>query len=93
ATGTGYTGRAGDTLAYTFRATNSGNQTLTGVTISDPHAGLGTLTYTWSGAAGRLAPGQSVTATASYTVTQADVDAGAITNTATVTGTTPAPPA
>ncbi|WP_097180963.1 CARDB domain-containing protein [Curtobacterium sp. 314Chir4.1] len=88
-TGTGYTGRAGDTLTYAFRATNSGNQTLTGVTITDPHTGLGTLTYTWPGAAGRLAPGQSVTATASYTVTQADVDAGAVANRATVSGITP----
>ncbi|OII15784.1 hypothetical protein BIU97_14030 [Curtobacterium sp. MCBA15_009] len=89
ATGTGYTGRAGDTLDYSFRATNTGNQTLTGVTITDPHAGLGALTYQWPGTAGRLAPGQTVTATASYTLTQADVDAGTVANRATVSGTNP----
>ncbi|MFJ4076201.1 AraC family transcriptional regulator [Curtobacterium sp. NPDC089991] len=89
ATDAGYTGAAGDTLDYTFLATNAGNQTLTGVTITDPHAGLGTLTYRWPGAAGRLAPGQSVTATAPYTVTQADVDGGTVSNRATVSGTNP----
>jgi uncharacterized repeat protein (TIGR01451 family) len=35
---------------------------------------------------GGLAPGVSVTCTASYTVRQADVDAGSVTNSATVTG-------
>src|SRR5690606_20347673 len=35
------------------------------------------------------APGQSVTATASYTLTQADRDAGIVENTATTTGTPP----
>jgi len=89
ATRDGWTGRAGDTLRYSFRATNTGNQTLTGVTVTDPLPGLGTLTYSWPGAAGRLAPGESVTATAGYTVTQADVDAGTVANRATVSGTTP----
>ena len=89
ATGSGYTGRAGDTLVYTFRVTNSGNQTLTNVAITDPHAGLGAMTYSWPGTAGRLTPGQSATATASYTLTQADVDAGTVANRATASATTP----
>jgi uncharacterized repeat protein (TIGR01451 family) len=83
-------GEAGDTIQYEFTATNSGNVTLTGVTISDPLPGLSTLVYTWPGQPGVLAPGQSVVATASYTVTQQDVDGpGEVTNTATATGTGP----
>ena len=81
----------GDTITYTFRATNTGNVTLTGVTITDPLPGLSALAYDWSGAiaSGRLAPTQSVTATATLVVTQEHVDAGWIRNTATASGTPP----
>ena len=70
----------GTVITYTFTATNSGNVTLTAVSITDPRAGLSALTYTWPGTAGRLLPGQVVTATATYTTTAADVTAGTITN-------------
>nr|WP_228507464.1 DUF11 domain-containing protein [Frigoribacterium sp. VKM Ac-2530] len=85
----GSAGRAGDALEYRFSATNRGTVTLTGVGITDPLAGLGTLAYTWPGAAGRLAPGETVTATARYVVTQADADAGSVANRAAVRGATP----
>ncbi|GAB3396076.1 hypothetical protein GCM10027568_29420 [Humibacter soli] len=86
----GTSGRVGQTLEYSFTATNTGNTTLTGVTIVDPLPGLSSITYTWPGTVGVLAPGQVVTATATYTVTQVDVDGLAgVTNTATVTGTPP----
>ena len=82
-------GAVGSVITYSFSARNSGNVTLTGVTIADPHAGLSALSYSWPGPAGTLAPGQTVTATATDTVTQADVDAGSIRNTSTATGTPP----
>lgn len=87
----GATGIAGDTVDYTFDVTNTGNTTLTGVGIADPLDGLSALTFgAWPAATGVLLPGQAVSATATYTLTQADVDAGRVDNTATTTGTTPA---
>ncbi|GMA28798.1 beta strand repeat-containing protein [Arenivirga flava] len=85
------TGAVGDTVSYTFSARNSGNVTLTGVAITDQLAGLSALSYgTWpSGTTGTLQPGQTVTATATYTIKQADVNAGAVDNTATASGTAP----
>ncbi|TFC54710.1 VWA domain-containing protein [Cryobacterium sp. TMB3-1-2] len=84
---------AGDTIAYSFTATNTGNVTLSAVTIADELEGLSEISYgTWPAAKGVLAPGQSVTATASYAITQADRDAGTVANTATTTGTPPSGP-
>jgi uncharacterized repeat protein (TIGR01451 family) len=80
---------AGTVVTYTFRATNTGNTTLTSVGITDPKSGLSALTFTWPGTAGRLTPGQVVSATATYTTTAADVTAGTISNTATATATPP----
>src|SRR5690606_11398942 len=81
----------GGVVTYTFTITNTGNVTLHDVAVADALPGLSTITYgTWPGGTERvLAPGQQVTATATYTVTQDDVDAGEITNTATATGTSP----
>jgi hypothetical protein len=60
------------------------------VTIADPLAGLSSIAFgTWPGADGVLAPGQSIEATATYTLTQADVDAGQLANTATVSALPP----
>ena len=73
---------AGDVIDYTIVVTNTGNVTLSDVTIEDPLTGLNTNI-------GDLSPGESATVTTSYTVTQADVDAGSVTNAATVTGQTP----
>ena len=67
----------------TFTVTNTGNVTLTNVTVTDP---LITVTGT---PIASLAPGASdaATFTGTYTLTQADIDAGTLTNTATATGT------
>jgi uncharacterized repeat protein (TIGR01451 family) len=82
----------GRTVTYIFDVTNTGNQTLTDVTISEgAFSGAGELSAIDCPAEGvaTLAPGQTVTCTATYVVTQADVDAGQISNTATATGTPP----
>jgi uncharacterized repeat protein (TIGR01451 family) len=71
-----------DDITYTFTATNTGNVTLTNVVINDPLTGTVDKLMTPS----TLAPGESATASATYTITQADMDAGQITNVATVTG-------
>ena len=72
----------GDTLTYTFVASNSGDTPLTNVTIVDPLPGLSALSCTPTQPA-TLAVGGSMTCTATYVVTAADVTAGVINNTAT----------
>ena len=74
---------AGSTIAYTFVVTNTGNVTLTSVSVDDPTVGAVSCPVT------TLAPRRSTTCTATYTLTQADVDAGVVDNTATASGTPP----
>ena len=76
---------AGDTITYTFVATNTGNVTLHSVSISDPLPGLAPLACQ-TPIPTTLVPGASTSCTASYEYTQADLDAGQILNLATVTG-------
>jgi uncharacterized repeat protein (TIGR01451 family) len=75
----------GTVVNYSFLVTNIGQLALTGVTVTDPLAGLSAISCPGT----TLAPGASMTCTASYTITQADVEAGVITNTATAQGTPP----
>ena len=63
--------------------TNTGNVTLDPISVDDPKVGTVTCPVTV------LAPGESTTCTATYTLTQADVDAGEVVNMATATGTDP----
>ena len=79
----------GDVLHFQLTATNTGNVSLTGVSISDPNPGTGTFTSTCPGPPTTLAPGRTASCTATYTVTQTDLDAGGLTNVATATGTAP----
>ena len=75
----------GDTLTYQFVAANDGDVGLDNVTIADPLPGLSSLTC--SPAMGSsLAPGESMTCTATIAVSQSAVDAGRIENTATAVG-------
>ena len=83
-------GSVGTAIDYAFTVTNTGTLTLTDMALSDELPGLGEIVYgIWPGAVGQLAPGQSVSATASYTITQADLDAGEVRNTADVSARTP----
>jgi uncharacterized repeat protein (TIGR01451 family) len=81
---------AGQTITYSFVVTNTGNVTASDVSpVEGGFSGTGTLSPVTPAAAASLAPGESATFTATYVVTQADVDSGALSNTATATGTTP----
>ena len=75
----------GDTITYAFTVTNTGDLPITNISLSDPDATVS------GGPIASLAAGasDSSTFTASYSLTQADIDAGSFTNTATVTGTDP----
>jgi hypothetical protein len=60
---------AGETIAYTFTVTNSGNMMLGSIALTDSLLGK-------VGDIGALAPGEDWTSTEIYTITQADVDQG-----------------
>lgn len=81
----------GSTVTYEFLVTNSGDVTLTDVTIDETDfTGLGNaVQIDCPAGADSLAPGASVTCTASYEVAQGDLDAGAVSNTATASATPP----
>src|SRR5690606_24809687 len=81
---TGILSADGNTIEYTFTVTNTDNVTLRGMTVDDPKI-TGTITLDET----TLAPGEIATGTATYTITQAEKDAGEVENLATVTGTPP----
>jgi len=64
----------GDTVSYSFEATNTGNTTLVDVHLVVP--GVDLAPAQWPGAADTLAPGQAMSQTGSHAVTAADVAAG-----------------
>ncbi len=68
----------GDIISYTFTVRNTGNVTLYNVVVTDPQATV------MGGPLASLAVGasDSTTFTATYTITQADLDAGQVDNTA-----------
>ncbi len=73
----------GSTVNYSIEVTNTGNVTLTNIAIDDP------LTADESCPSSTLAPGASITCTATYTITSADGVAGSFDNTAEVSATAP----
>jgi len=93
---------ANDTITYTFKIKNTGNVTLRNVALSDTKAvptalallpvddaapaldSIDTAAPGWF----NLAPGDTLTATATYALSQADVNAGEVLNTASVTSAT-----
>ncbi|MCE6957817.1 hypothetical protein LAZ40_01940 [Cereibacter sphaeroides] len=75
----------GDTITYGFRLTNTGRVTLTALELRDEAALVA------GGPLSSLAPGESDTATFTATrrLTQADIDAGSVRNSATARATAP----
>src|SRR3954451_20746659 len=72
----------GQVITYTIVATNDGNVPLHNVLVSDPS--VSGLTCTPSNPVADLAPGESISCTATHTIVQADLDAGHYANTACV---------
>ena len=80
----------GEPIAYTLVATNTGNVSVLGAQITDEMVQNNQLTNFACEPAGAtsLAPQEAITCTGVHTVTQADLDAGAISNSAAVAGRT-----
>jgi uncharacterized repeat protein (TIGR01451 family) len=83
---------AGQTITYSYVVTNTGNVTLNDVKVDET-------TFTGSGAApvpncpvSKLGPGAQTACSATYVLTQADIDRGSVTNVATATGRPPSGP-
>src|SRR4051794_9037574 len=74
----------GGVVNYSYLVTNTGNVRIAGpVTVSDDRATVSCLNLSTVGNFDSfLDPGESVTCTASYTITQADLNAGSVKNTA-----------
>ena len=76
--------KPGDVITYTITVTNNGNVTINNVMAEDALLGkTGTNALIYQGT---LAPGESKTFTETYTVTEKDILAGKVVNTATVKG-------
>ena len=84
---------SGDTVAYSYTVTNDGNVPLTDVTLNDDVEGTIALTgLTDEDAdtfADDLAPGAAATGSVTHSLTQAEIDAGSLTNNAAVIGSPP----
>ena len=87
--------RKGVPVVWNFELKNTGKNTLKNVEITDHLAGVSEVTYDWKGSsdsateAGVLSPGETVTAEATYKLTEEDITAKEVTNTATGKGTDP----
>src|SRR4029079_14715397 len=81
ATETGFS-KLGDVIHYSITATNDGNVTLSNVTVTDSQ--VSNLSCSPSNPVASLAPGASITCTASHTISQGDLDLGSFYNQACV---------
>lgn len=78
----------GDMLTYTFVVTNKSNVTLTDLTMTDELNGISGIVFDWGSSTDEatdenvLSPNESVTGTATYEITQEDIAAGKVVNTA-----------
>ncbi|MCC8045930.1 MAG: DUF11 domain-containing protein, partial [Clostridiales bacterium] len=76
----------GDTVEYLITVTNTGNVTITDITVTDELTGL---TGENAGTISSLAPGESAAFATSYVITEEDVVRGYVENVATAAGTDP----
>src|SRR5690606_35994359 len=77
----------GDVINYTLILTNTGNVTLTGIAVTDANADAGSIT---PATIATLAPGAVVNISATHTITQGDLNAGWVYNSALATAQDPA---
>ena len=77
--------KEGDVVSYTITVTNNGDLALSGLTVSDANAVLGTCSVPLPAT---LSVGASLTCAATHVVTNADVVAGKVDNTAVATSST-----
>ncbi|QIL41499.1 DUF11 domain-containing protein [Pedobacter sp. HDW13] len=82
---TGALSADGNTVSYTFTAKNTGNVTLSNFNLVDAKI-PSTVTFTPAS----IAPGETAVATVVYTITQAEKNVSSVSNTATLTASTPA---
>ncbi|WP_175634391.1 DUF7507 domain-containing protein [Pedobacter ghigonis] len=82
---TGALSADGNTVSYTFTAKNTGNVTLGNFNLVDAKI-PSTITFTPAS----IAPGETAVATVVYTITQAEKNVSSVSNTATLTASTPA---
>src|SRR5690606_31202375 len=81
--------RPGDVVTFTFIATNTGGGVLSALEVTDAMPGISEVTVeSWPSLPGYLGVGESITATAEYTLTQADIDGGQVSNIAAATADT-----
>ncbi len=76
----------GSTISYSLTVTNGGTVAITDLAVHDRSTGATASTPSVDCPTTSLVAGATTSCTATYRVSAADLDAGAITNTATVTG-------
>ncbi|WP_199138929.1 DUF7507 domain-containing protein [Pedobacter sp. ASV12] len=78
--------KAGDVINYTLVVKNTGNVTISNITVADAGADAGSII---PATIASILPGQTATVTAKHTVTQAEVNAGSFSNQANATAKDP----
>jgi uncharacterized repeat protein (TIGR01451 family) len=81
--------KVGELITFAFTITNTGSRAASDVVLTDALPGLSAVSMTWPGEPGTLRPGEVAMGTASYPLTAADLAAGMVVNTATVSGKDP----
>lgn len=89
ATVSGAQAASGSVIEYSFSVRNDGNKTLSAIKIEDELEGVSEISWENGAAPDSLSPGETASAKATYSLTQDDVDAGRVVNTAVVSASAP----